>query len=178
MTSCATSVRERDAEGSSLRSFVPTSPVCSITASSAGQTSTPVLAGSSTSHSWKKELTVPARSTSAGTKDGNSGRAVACETKPKPHVCSGEKRCFVWPPNSSCQYRERNHIQYIENIYDFKYTNISLSFVAARNTTSLSLFHQTTSFSPLLHISGSEQSFCGTFMFFKEEITKKRLIFL
>lgn len=60
-----------------------------------------------------------------------------------------KKRCLVWPPNTSCQYRVLNRIQYIENIYDYKYINISLSFVAARNTTSLSLFHQTTSFSSL-----------------------------
>lgn len=55
--------------------------------------------------------------------------------------------------------------------------NISLSFVAARNTTSLSLFHQTTSFSPSLHISGSEQSFCGTFVFFKKGDYEKEIDF-
>lgn len=139
-TSCATNARERVVAESSPRSSAPTSPACSITASSAGRTSTPAPDASSTSRWSKREPTVPARSTSAGTKDGRAE-----------NVCCGEKkkRCLVWPPNTSCQYRVLNRIQYIENIYDYKYINISLSFVAARNTTSLSLFHQTTSFSSL-----------------------------
>ncbi len=79
---------------------------------------------------------------------GEPGTA-ACKTTQKQHVCCVKKRCLVWPLNPSCQYRVHNRIQYIENIYDYKYINISLSFVAVRNTTSLSLFHQTTSFSSL-----------------------------
>lgn len=72
--SCATSARGR-AAGASLRpSSAPTWPACSTTASSAGPTSTRVPAESSTSPWWRKAPTGLARSTSAGTEDGQAER--------------------------------------------------------------------------------------------------------
>lgn len=67
MTSSVTSVRAPAVAVSSLRSSAPTSHAYSTTASSAGPTSIPAPAASSTSLWSRKELTGHGRSTSAGT---------------------------------------------------------------------------------------------------------------
>lgn len=98
-TNCVTSVRGRAAEASLRPSSVPTSHVCSTTASSAGRTSTPVPAESSTSRWSKREPTGRARFTSAGT---------------------NERRGSARASSLRYQYRAPNSIQYIEiygNIY-------------------------------------------------------------
>ncbi len=109
---------------SSPRSFAPMSPACSITASSAGRTSTPAPAASSTSRWSKREPTVPGRSTSAGTEDRDRRERQHARNNTS---AAGRKLCFVWPLNPSFQYRVHNRIQYIENIYDYKYIFIFCS---------------------------------------------------
>ena len=65
-TRCVTNARDPDVGASSLPSSAPTSPVCSITVSSAGPRSTRGPAGSSTSPWSRKGLTDPEPCPSAG----------------------------------------------------------------------------------------------------------------
>lgn len=60
------SARARAVVGSSPRSSVPTSPVCSITANTAGRAYTPAPGGSSTNRWWRREATALVTSRSAG----------------------------------------------------------------------------------------------------------------
>lgn len=66
MIRCVMSARAHAVVGSSPRSSVPTSPVCSITANTAGRAYIPVPGGSSTNRWWRREATVLVMSHSAG----------------------------------------------------------------------------------------------------------------
>lgn len=66
MIRCVTSARAHAAVGSSPRSSVPTSPVCSTTVNTAGPASTPEPAESSTNRWWRRVATALGTSRSAG----------------------------------------------------------------------------------------------------------------
>ena len=107
--SCAMSVRVLAVEGNSLPFSALTSPVCSTTASSAGPTSTPAPDESFTSPWWRREPTVHARSTSAGTRDATTAMVGNENTGPQE-----EEHRSASPALLSYQYnRVRNTIQYI-----------------------------------------------------------------
>lgn len=101
--SCVMSVRVLAVEGNSLPFSARTSPACSTTASSAGPTSTPAPEESFTSPWWRREPTVHARSTSAGTRDATTAVVTQSEGRETKHWFTGRRAslCLSCSPKLS-----------------------------------------------------------------------------